>query len=38
MLRDLKLENNESFIGLINFKNDVSLHSSAHFVEFSRRL
>ncbi len=35
---DLKLKNSRSFIGLKNFENAVYLHSSAHFLEFSREL
>ena len=34
----LKLKNSRSFIGLKNFENAVYLHSSAHFLEFSREL
>ncbi len=33
-----KLKNSRSFIGLKNFENAVYLHSSAHFLEFSREL
>ncbi len=36
--RGLKLKNSRSLIGLKNFENAVYLHSSAHFLEFSREL